>query len=105
MKFQLLVCASVAALLAAGSAQAADKLKVGVLATLEGTYTVLGEDGVRGLKTALGQFDGKAGGREVELVIGPTDASPDSAVRAARKLVEQDKVCLLYTSPSPRDRG
>ena len=42
MKFQLLVGASVAALLAAGSAQAADKLKVGVLATLEGTYTVLG---------------------------------------------------------------
>ena len=30
----------------------AEKLKVGVLATLEGTYTVLGEDGVRGLKTA-----------------------------------------------------
>ena len=95
MKFQLLIGASVAALLAAGSAQAADKLKVGVLATLEGTYTVLGEDGVRGLRTALGQFGGKAGGREVELVIGPTDASPDSAVRAARKLVEQDKVDIV----------
>ena len=76
MKFQLLVGASVAALLAAGSAQAADKLKVGVLATLEGTYTVLGEDGVRGVKTALAKFGNKAGGREI---------------------------CLLYTSPSPRD--
>ncbi|MEM9277583.1 MAG: ABC transporter substrate-binding protein [Pseudomonadota bacterium] len=95
MKFRLLASASVAALLATGAAQAAEKLKVGVLATLEGTYTVLGEDGVRGLKTALGQFDGKGGGREVELVIGPTDASPDSAVRAARKLVEQDKVDLV----------
>ena len=73
-------------------AHAAEKLKIGFLATLEGTYTVLGEDGVRGLKTALKQFGGKGGGREVELVIGPTDASPDSAVRAARKLVEQDKV-------------
>ena len=92
MKFQLLVGASVAALLAAGSAQAADKLKIGVLATLEGTYTVLGEDGIRGVKTALAKFGNKAGGREIELIIGPTDASPDSAVRAARKLVEQDKV-------------
>ncbi|MEO0327975.1 MAG: ABC transporter substrate-binding protein [Pseudomonadota bacterium] len=95
MKLRLLASASLAALLATSAAQAADKLKVGVLATLEGTYTVLGEDGVRGLKTALGQFDGKGGGREVELVIGPTDASPDSAVRAARKLVEQDKVDLV----------
>ncbi|MEM8649071.1 MAG: ABC transporter substrate-binding protein [Pseudomonadota bacterium] len=92
MKFGLLATVSVAALLASGTVQAADKVKVGVLATLEGTYTVLGEDGVRGLKTALKQFGGKGGGREVELVIGPTDASPDSAVRAARKLVEQDKV-------------
>jgi len=95
MKFGLLASASVAALLATTAAEAADKLKVGVLATLEGTYTVLGEDGVRGLRTALKQFDGKGGGREVELVIGPTDASPDSAVRAARKLVEQDKVDIV----------
>ncbi len=74
---------------------AAEPLKVGVLATLEGTYTVLGEDGVRGLKTALAQADGMAGGREIELVIGATDASPDSAVRAARKVVEQDGVELV----------
>lgn len=70
-------------------------LKVGVLATLEGTYTVLGEDGVRGLRTALGQADNMAGGREIELVIAPTDASPDSAVRAARKVVEQDGVDIV----------
>ena len=108
---------------------AADPLKVGVLATLEGTYTVLGEDGVRGLKTALAEMKEQMGGRDVELFMGPTDASPDSAVRAARKVVEQDGVdivigplsgsegiairdysktqpdvtCLLYTSPSPRD--
>jgi len=70
-------------------------LKVGVLATLEGTYTALGEDGVRGLRTALGQADGKAGGRDVELVIQSTDTSPDSAVRGARKLVEQDGVEIV----------
>ena len=74
---------------------AAEPLKVGVLATLEGTYTVLGEDGVRGLKTALAQADNMAGGREIELVIGATDASPDSAVRAARKVVEQDGVEIV----------
>ncbi|MEM8974587.1 MAG: ABC transporter substrate-binding protein, partial [Pseudomonadota bacterium] len=76
----------------ATSSLAADKLKVGVLATLEGTYTVLGEDGVRGFNVALKKFGGKAGGRDIEVIIGATDASPDSAVRAVRKLVEQDKV-------------
>lgn len=74
---------------------AAEKLKVGVLATLEGTYTVLGEDAVRGFKVALKQFGGKAGGRDIEVIIGATDASPDSAIRAVRKLVEQDKVDIV----------
>ncbi len=94
---KLLIGTAIAAVFSAGAtiAFAADKLKVGVLATLEGTYTVLGEDGVRGFQTALKQFGGKAGGRDIEVVIGATDASPDSAVRAARKLVEQDKVDLV----------
>ena len=70
-------------------------LKIGVLATLEGTYTVLGEDGVRGLRTALEQAGNAAGGREIEIIIGATDASPDSAVRAARKVVEQDGVEIV----------
>lgn len=88
---------SVLALMAAGATMANAQgapLKVGVLATLEGTYTALGEDGIRGLKTALGQ-DGMAGGRKVELIIQSTDTSPDSALRGARKLVEQDKVDLV----------
>ncbi len=89
-----------ASMLAAGmgfstTSMAADPLKVGVLATLEGTYTALGEDGVRGLKTALAEIKNQMGGRDVELVIGPTDASPDSAVRAARKIVEQDGVDIV----------
>ncbi|MEO0829776.1 MAG: ABC transporter substrate-binding protein, partial [Pseudomonadota bacterium] len=67
-------------------------VKIGVLATLEGTYTALGEDGVRGLRTALVQAGEKAGGRDIELIIQSTDASPDSAVRGARKLVEGDGV-------------
>jgi len=33
--------------------QAQEPLKIGVTATLEGTYTVLGEDGMRGFEVAL----------------------------------------------------
>ncbi len=95
MKLGKLLGASLLALTVSGAVQAADSVKVGVLATLEGTYTVLGEDGVRGLKTALATLGDEAGGREIELVIQSTDASPDSAVRGARKLVEQDKVDIV----------
>lgn len=90
-----------AALVAAGvagmsaSALAADPVKIGFMATLEGTYTVLGEDGYRGFKVALDALGGKAGGRDIEYIVGATDASPDSALRAVRKLVEQDKVDII----------
>lgn len=80
--------------LTAGGALA-EPVKVGVLATLEGTYTALGEDGVRGMKTALAQAENMAGGREIETIIVSTDTSPDSAVRGARKLVEQDGVDIV----------
>ena len=80
-----------------GTAHAADKLKIGVTATLEGTYTVLGEDGMRGYEMAVKAHNGKAGGKEIETIVGSTDASPDSAIRAAKKLVEQDKVDVLIS--------
>ncbi len=70
-------------------------IKMGALATLEGAFTVLGEDGMRGVQLALQEFDGMAGGKEIELITGSSDASPDSAIRAARKLVEQDGVQIL----------
>ncbi len=78
----------------AGVAQA-EPLKVGFMATLEGPFTVLGEDGQRGWELALKQAGNAAGGREIEVIIGATDASPESALRAARKLVEQDGVEIV----------
>ena len=79
------------------SAHAADKIKIGVTATLEGTYTVLGEDGMRGYELAVKAHHGKAAGKDIETIVGSTDASPDSALRAAKKLVEQDKVDVLIS--------
>lgn len=100
MKKTLLGTLSAAALISAGATSVmadghASPVKIGVLATLEGTFTVLGEDGVRGMKTALAQIGDKVGGRPYEIIIQSTDASPDSALRGARKLVEQDGVDLI----------
>ena len=83
-------------ILSSGASRAADdSVKVGVLATLEGAFTVLGEDAMRGAKLALQEHDNKAGGKTIALSTASSDASPDSAVKGARKLVEQDGVQIL----------
>ena len=89
------MAAAIGVSLAASAAQAQDKIKIGVLATLEGVLTTLGEDSIRGLEVALKQAGNKAGGKTIEIITFPTNASPDSAIRGARKLVEQDKVDIL----------
>lgn len=100
MKKTLLGSLSTLALIGTGAtAVLADShlgpLKIGALATLEGTYTQLGEDGIRGITTALTAAGNIVGGREVEIITISTDGSPDSALRAARKLVEQDGVDII----------
>lgn len=79
-------------------------IKIGVLATFEGAFTVLGEDGLRGAMTAVDEAGGMVAGKKIEIVRGSSDASPDSAVRAARKLVEQDGVTVLV-GPLSGDEG
>jgi branched-chain amino acid transport system substrate-binding protein len=100
MKMNLLGSLSAIAVVATGATMAtadghSGTLKIGALATLEGTYTQLGEDGIRGITTALEATGNMAGGRDVEVITVSTDGSPDSALRAARKLVEQDGVDII----------
>ena len=83
---------SSAALRAAVRRWPTDTIKVGLLATLEGPFTVLGQDSVRGAELAFKEANYMAGGKKIEVIKGSSDASPDSAVKAARKLVEQDGV-------------
>lgn len=82
----------------------AESIKIGVLATFEGPFTVLGEDGLRGAMVAIAEAGGKVAGKDIEIIRGSSDASPDSAVRAARKLVEQDGVTVLV-GPLSGDEG
>lgn len=96
-KIRLAATATAVLVSSAAAAQDAEPIKIGVTATLEGTYTVLGEDGMRGFEVALREWNKEAGGRPLEIVVASTDASPDSAVRAVRKLVEQDEVDVVIS--------
>jgi branched-chain amino acid transport system substrate-binding protein len=85
-------------------AYAEDTIKIGLLATFEGPFTVLGEDGERGAMTAVDEVKGMVAGKKIEIVKGSSDASPDSAARAVRKLVEQDGVKIVI-GPLSGDEG
>jgi len=93
-----------AGLILSAAAQADGSIKVGILATFEGPFTILGEDSMRGAKMALSEHKSMAGGKKLEIVVGSSDASPESAIKAARKLVEQDKVEILV-GPLSGDEG
>ena len=101
-----LIATAAALALGAGLAHAQQQgpVKIGVLATLEGAFTVLGQDGMRGAELALKEHNGMAGGRKIDMIKGSSNATPDSAVSAARKLVEQDKVQILV-GPLSGDEG
>jgi len=90
------VSAAVAAAVSGGAiAQQGTPVKIGLLATLEGPFAAGGADGMRGAELAVKQAGGVVAGRKIEIVKASSNANPDVAVNAARKLVEQDKVDIL----------
>src|SRR4249920_3057342 len=87
-----------------GFAQAQEVLKIGLLATLEGPFAAPGQDSMRGADLALKEKNGMAGGKKIEFVKVSSDATPDKAVNATRKAVEQDKVQIMI-GPLSGDEG
>jgi ABC-type branched-subunit amino acid transport system substrate-binding protein len=92
MRRSFLAAAAAIALAIPGAASAQEAIRIGILVALEGAFSEGGRDGVRGIELALRQANHTAGGRRIEIIVAPTDTRPDTAVRQARKLVEQDRV-------------
>ena len=76
-------------------AEAQDTIKIGLLATLEGPFAAGGADGMRGAELAVKERGGMVAGKKIEIIKASSDARPDVAVNATRKLVEQDKVQIM----------
>lgn len=81
--------------LAVGAWAQGTPVKIGLLATLEGPFAAGGADGMRGAELAVKQRGGVVAGRKIEIIKASSDAKPDVAVNATRKLVEQDKVDIM----------
>ncbi|MER9955260.1 ABC transporter substrate-binding protein [Mesorhizobium australicum] len=79
-------------------------ISIGVVSIFEGPFTVQGQDTLRGVEVAVKEFGGTVAGKKIKLVVGSSDSTPDSAVRATRKLVEQDGVEFVI-GPLSGDEG
>jgi branched-chain amino acid transport system substrate-binding protein len=81
-----------AIVLAGAPAQAQEKLKIGVIATLSGPPAVLGQQLRNGFNLAVKTLGGKLGGRDTEVIVADDELKPDLAVNKVKTLVERDKV-------------
>ncbi len=95
MKKLLIGTVSAAALLLPGALFAQETIKIGILVATEGAFAEGGKDGIRNVELALKQVGNMAGGKKIETFIAATDTTPDTAIRQARKLIEQDGVDII----------
>ena len=95
MNLKQTLMAAAAAFVVTGTWAQGGPIKIGLLATLEGPFAAGGADGMRGAELAVKERGGMVAGRKIELVKASSDAKPDVAVNATRKLVEQDKVDIM----------
>jgi branched-chain amino acid transport system substrate-binding protein len=95
------LCAALAAagLATAGTAFAADPIKIGLVTALSGQSALAGEAITRGLTVAIDEINAKGGllgGRKLELVRRDDEANPAKGVVAARELIFKEKVAVLF---------
>ena len=95
MKRFLTASVALGAIFAVSPAFAQETIKIGILVATEGAFAEGGQDGIRNVELALKQVNNMAGGKKVETVVAPTDTTPDTTIRQARKLIEQDKVDFI----------
>jgi branched-chain amino acid transport system substrate-binding protein len=95
----LLASAALLALAAApvgqAAAQAAPKLKVGLMLPYTGTYAALGNAIENGFRLYVSEQGGKLGGREVEFFKVDDESDPAKATDNVNKLVKRDQVDVL----------
>ncbi|RZT97729.1 ABC transporter substrate-binding protein [Rivibacter subsaxonicus] len=94
--FRLTLIAATTALAAPlAMAQAAPKLKVGLMLPATGTFAALGTAIENGFRLYVAEQGGKLGGREVEFVKVDDESDPAKATDNVNKLIKRDNVDVL----------
>ena len=75
------LAATAALVFVVNAAAAQDKIRIGLIYTLSGPPSALGQQSKNGFELALKDLGGKMGGRDVELVVVDDESSPMSRSR------------------------
>ncbi len=79
----------------ANAAAAQDKIRIGLIYTLSGPPSVLGQQSKNAFELAVKDLGGKMGGKEVELFVADDGLKPDVAIQKVQELLERDKVDIV----------
>jgi len=84
-------------LVIASSAFSQDSIKIGVIYDFAGGCHMYSEAGIKGIKMALEEINGKGGilGKKVEYIVRDTEGKTDVAVREVKDLILREKVNFL----------
>jgi branched-chain amino acid transport system substrate-binding protein len=77
-------------------AQSSGPLRIGLLAPLTGVVAEGGREMVNGFKMYWDQNGNEVAGRKIDIIVEDDGSNPDTALQKARRLVENQKVEMLF---------
>ncbi|MGE0563708.1 MAG: ABC transporter substrate-binding protein [Pseudolabrys sp.] len=89
------LAAAAVGLVATSGASAQDKVRVGLIYTLTGPPSVLGQQSRNAFELAVKELGGKLGGKEAELFVVDDGFKPDVANQKVKELIDRDKVDIV----------
>ncbi|SEB17206.1 ABC transporter substrate-binding protein [Variovorax sp. YR216] len=88
---------SLAIALAAGAAQAQDKVKIGFITDMSSLYAdVEGKNGATAIQMAIDDFGGKVNGMPIELITADHQNKADIAASKAREWIDTENLSMLF---------
>ena len=85
----LFTCICLITLFARDAARAEENIRIGIMAAMTGPYAEYGLEAKRGVELALHEFEGRAGGKNVELIFEVGDETSTLIAARAQDLISQ----------------
>jgi len=92
---KVLLAGAAVAMMAAGTAQAQDKVKVGIVLTLTTPASIIGKQMKAAYEVAYDHLGGKIAGKDLELIFEDDTLKPNIGKQKTEKLIKRDKVDFL----------
>jgi branched-chain amino acid transport system substrate-binding protein len=80
---------------AVNAAAAQDKVRIGLIYTLSGPASVLGQQSKNAFELAVKDLGGKMGGKEVQLFVADDQLKPSLAIQKVKELIDRDHADII----------